>query len=74
MEVGLETVSAQERVEGVEVRKEVGLEEGTREKGMCLVTRGKWTVGTTTVCVWEVGVGGRVVVVGGERAALTTEP
>jgi len=73
VEVVLEVVSAQERVEGVEVSEEVGLEDGTREKGMCLVTRGKWAMGATTVCVWEVGVGGRVVVVGGERAALTTE-
>ena len=40
---------------------------------MCLVTRREWAMRATAVHVWKVGVGGGVVVVGGERAALTTE-
>ena len=40
---------------------------------MCLVTRREWAMRATAVHVWKVGVGGGVVVVGGERAALTAE-
>ena len=69
----LKTVSVQERIEGGEVSEKMGLQDGTREESMCLVTRRKWTMRSTTVHVWKVGVGGGVVVVGGERAVLTTK-
>jgi hypothetical protein len=65
VEVGVETVCVQERVEGGEVRSEVGLVDGTRKKSVCLVVRGKWAVRAATVEVWKVGSGGGVVVVGG---------
>ena len=40
---------------------------------MDLVAWGKWAMGTTTVHVCKVGMGGGIVVVGGQRAALTTK-
>jgi len=66
VEVVLKTVSEQVRIEGGEVREKMGLQDGTREESMCLVTRRKWGLRVTTVHVWKVGVGGGVVVVGGE--------
>ena len=44
MEVGMTTVSTQERIEGGKVSEEMGLQDGTREKSVCLVARGKWTI------------------------------
>jgi hypothetical protein len=40
---------------------------------MSLVTRGEWVMRTTTIHVWKVGMGGGIVVVGGQWASLTTE-
>ncbi len=71
--MGLKTVIVQERIEGGEVSEKMVLQDGTREESMCLVTRRKKVMRATTVHVWKVGVGGGVVVVGGERDVLITK-
>jgi hypothetical protein len=65
MEVDMRTVRAQERIEEGEVSEKMGVQDGTRKKSLSLVTWGKWAMGSTTVHIWKVGMGGRVVVVGG---------
>ncbi len=40
---------------------------------MSLVTRGEWAMWTMTIHVWKVGMGGGIVVVGGQWTVLTTE-
>ena len=47
MEVVIQTVSAQERIE----RGKVGFQDGTREESVSLVAWGEWAMGTTTVHV-----------------------
>jgi hypothetical protein len=47
----MQTVSAQERIEGGEVSEKMGLQDGTREKSMSLVAWGEWAMGTATVHV-----------------------
>jgi hypothetical protein len=44
-------VSAEERIEGGEVREKMGLQDGTRKKSVCLVAWGKWAMGAATVLV-----------------------
>ena len=66
-------MSGEENIEGGEVREEMGLQDGTRKKSVDLVAWGKWAMGTTTVHVCKVGMGGGIVVVGGQRAALTAK-
>ena len=51
MEMGVEAVSTQERIEGGEVSEKMGLQDGTREKSMSLVTWGEWAMRTTTIHV-----------------------
>jgi hypothetical protein len=51
VEVGMKTVSAEERIEGGEVREKMGLQDGTRKKSVCLVAWGKWAMGAATVLV-----------------------
>ncbi len=47
------------------MREIIGLKGGTRKKSVSLVTWGEWAMGTTTIHVWKVGMGGGIVVVGG---------
>ncbi len=51
MEVGVEAVITQERIEGGEVSEKMGLQDGSREKSMSLVTWGVWAMRTTTIHV-----------------------
>ena len=44
-------MSTKERIEGGEVSEKMGLQDGTREKSMSLVTWGKWAMRTTTIHV-----------------------
>ena len=44
-------MSGEENIEGGEVREEMGLQDGTREKSVNLVAWGEWAMGTTTVHV-----------------------
>ncbi len=43
----------------------MGFQGGTRKKSASLVAWGEWAMGTTTVHVRKVGMGGGIVVVGG---------
>ncbi len=61
----MQTVSAQENIKGGEVSEKMGLQYRTRKKSVSLVSWGEWTMGTTTVHVRKVGMGGGIVVVGG---------
>ena len=61
-EVGLKTVSPQERIKEGEVFSKVRLKDRSTEKSVSLIVWGKWSVKTTTVGVWEIGSGGGVVV------------
>jgi hypothetical protein len=54
-EVGMKTVSAQERIEGAKVSEKMRMQDGTRKKSVCLVSWKKWTMRRTTVHVWKVG-------------------
>ena len=51
MEVGMQTVSVQERIERSKVSEKMGLQDGTREESVSLVAWGEWAMGTTTVHV-----------------------
>ena len=44
-------MSGEENIEGGEVREEMGLQDGTREKSVNLVAWGEWAMGTATVHV-----------------------
>ncbi len=58
MKVDMKTVNGQERIEGDDASETMGLQDGTRQKSVCLIVWGKWAMGATTVHICKVGMGG----------------